>query len=436
MNSEKQSTNLQMTLREVNRVGERQKNVPKIRFKGYEDAWEQRKLEEFLKERTERAEGDEELLSVTINKGVIRQLESDKKNNSSENKSNYKLVYKGDIPYNSMRMWQGAVGVSQFEGIVSPAYTVLIPTEEADGKFLMELFKKSSSLQIFTRWSQGLTSDTWNLKYPTLSKISFFVPYIKEQNKIAKLLQELDDLITLHQRKYDALKSMKKTLLSKMFPKNGEDVPEIRFKGFTDAWEQRKLGQVLDFSLKTNSLSRSMLNYEEGELKNIHYGDILMDYCPILNFKTDTIPYITEGKVEEFTSQLLMNGDVVFADAAEDESVGKAIEINGLEEQCLVSGLHTIVGRPTIKFAERFLGYYINSNSYHNQLLPLMQGTKVSSISKTTLQKTMIIYPKVNSEQLKIGSFFYCLESIITLHQRKLDELKNMKKTLLQQMFV
>ena len=164
-------------------------------------AWEQRKLEEFLKERTERAEGDEELLSVTINKGVIRQLESDKKNNSSENKSNYKLVYKGDIPYNSMRMWQGAVGVSQFEGIVSPAYTVLIPTEEADGKFLMELFKKSSSLQIFTRWSQGLTSDTWNLKYPTLSKISFFVPYIKEQNKIAKLLQELDDLITLHQRR-------------------------------------------------------------------------------------------------------------------------------------------------------------------------------------------------------------------------------------------
>ena len=198
-----------------------------------------------------------------------------------------------------------------------------------------------------------------------------------------------------------------------------KNVPKLRFKGYEDAWEQRKLGQVLDFSLKTNSLSRSMLNYEEGELKNIHYGDILMDYGPILNFKTDTIPYITEGKVEEFTSQLLMNGDVVFADAAEDESVGKAIEINGLEEQCLVSGLHTIVGRPTIKFAERFLGYYINSNSYHNQLLPLMQGTKVSSISKNTLKKTMIIYPKVSSEQLRIGSFFYCLESIITLHQRR-----------------
>lgn len=216
---------------------------------------------------------------------------------------------------------------------------------------------------------------------------------------------------------------------------NVSNVPQIRFKGFTDDWEQRELGEILDFSLKTNSLSRSMLNYEEGELKNIHYGDILMDYGPILNFKTDTIPYITEGKVEEFTSQLLMNGDVVFADAAEDESVGKAIEINGLEEQCLVSGLHTIVGRPTIKFAERFLGYYINSNSYHNQLLPLMQGTKVSSISKTTLKKTMIIYPRASSEQLKIGSFFYCLENIITLHERKYNQVVNLKKAMLEKMF-
>ena len=201
------------------------------------------------------------------------------------------------------------------------------------------------------------------------------------------------------------------------------------------AWEQRKLGKVLDFSLKTNSLSRSMLNYEDGELKNIHYGDILMNYGPILDFKTETIPYITEEKVENFTSQLLMDGDVVFADAAEDESVGKAIEINGLEEQYLVAGLHTIVGRPVVKFAERFLGYYINSNSYHNQLLPLMQGTKVSSISKSTLQKTLIVYPKENNEQLKIGEFLNCLDNSITLHQRKYDALKTMKKTLLSKMF-
>ena len=419
MNSEKQSTNLQMILREVNRVGEGQKNVPKLRFKGYEDAWEQRKL------------------------GTAIDVKSGK---------DYKQLDEGDVPVygtggymlsvsEALENTRDAIGIGR-KGTIDKPFVLKAPFWTVDTLFY-GIPKENNSLSFLYSLFQSIN---WKLYdestgVPSLSKTAIDGVTIKltsedEQSSIGECFESVDNLITLHQRKYDALKSMKKTLLSKMFPKNGEDVPEIRFKGFTDAWEQRKLGEVLDFSLKTNSLSRSMLNYEEGELKNIHYGDILMDYGPILNFKTDTIPYITEGKVEEFTSQLLMNGDVVFADAAEDESVGKAIEINGLEEQCLVSGLHTIVGRPTIKFAERFLGYYINSNSYHNQLLPLMQGTKVSSISKTTLQKTMIIYPKVNSEQLKIGSFFYCLESIITLHQRKLEELKNMKKTLLQQMFV
>ena len=108
-------------------------------------AWEQRKLGEVLKERTERANGDEELLSVTIGNGVIRQADTDKRNIASEDKSNYKIVRKGDVPYNSMRMWQGAVGNSEYDGIVSPAYTVLVPTSEANGKFFMELFKKESS---------------------------------------------------------------------------------------------------------------------------------------------------------------------------------------------------------------------------------------------------------------------------------------------------
>ena len=160
--------------------------------------WEQRKLGKVLKERTERAEGNEELLSVTISNGVIRQVDSDKRNIASEDKSNYKIVCKGDIAYNSMRMWQGAVGNSEYDGIVSPAYTVLVPTEEANSKFFMELFKKESSLQIFQRWSQGLTSDTWNLKYPVLSSIQFCMPSVEEQVKIGEYFSNLDHLITLH----------------------------------------------------------------------------------------------------------------------------------------------------------------------------------------------------------------------------------------------
>ena len=184
--------------------------VPEIRFKGFTDEWEQRKLGEVLKERSERANGSEELLSVTIGNGVIKQADSDKRNTASDDKSNYKIVRKGDLPYNSMRMWQGAVGNSEYDGIVSPAYTVLVPTEEANSKFFMELFKKESTLQIFQRWSQGLTSDTWNLKYPALSTIQFYIPSVFEQTKIADYFIQLDHLITLHQRKLPFTRILRK----------------------------------------------------------------------------------------------------------------------------------------------------------------------------------------------------------------------------------
>jgi len=193
------------------------KKIPEIRFAGFTGDWEQRKLGAIFKERTERATGDEELLSVTIGNGVIRQADSVKRNIASEDKSNYKIVRKGDVPYNSMRMWQGAVGNSEYDGIVSPAYTVLVPTAQANGKFFMELFKKESTLKIFQRWSQGLTSDTWNLKYPVLSSIEFYVPSIEEQTKIAENFKSLDNLITLYQRKCDELVKLKKYMLQNMF---------------------------------------------------------------------------------------------------------------------------------------------------------------------------------------------------------------------------
>lgn len=192
--------------------------VPKIRFKGFTDDWEQRKLGEVFEERTERASGDEELLSITIASGVIKQIDSNKKNNASEDKSNYKKVFKGDVAYNSMRMWQGAVGNSDYNGIVSPAYTVLIPVKGTNGKFFTEMFKKETTLQIFQRWSQGLTSDTWNLKYPVISSIKFLMPSVKEQIKIAEHFSNLDHLITLHQRKCELLKKLKKYMLQNMFP--------------------------------------------------------------------------------------------------------------------------------------------------------------------------------------------------------------------------
>lgn len=180
------------------------------------------------------------------------------------------------------------------------------------------------------------------------------------------------------------------------------------------------MGEVADFSVKTNSLSRDKLSSYFYEVQNIHYGDILTKYDVILNVSNEELPSIIESKVSNFEDALLVEGDIVFADAAEDSTVGKAIEVRNLKGKNVVSGLHTIVARPKFSYAPYYLGYLINSTAYHNQILPLMQGTKVSSISKANLKLTTVAFPTL-PEQEAIGSFFSDLDQLITLHQRKSD---------------
>ncbi len=192
-------------------------DVPEIRFNEFSEPWERRKLGEYFKERSESApEG--ELLSVTINSGIKKTSDLDRQDNSNEDKSKYKKVCIGDIAYNSMRMWQGASGYSPYEGIVSPAYTVLIPNEKVDSKCVSYLFKSTDMIRMFRINSQGLTSDTWNLKYPALSEI--VIPLAKdvgEQKKIAAYFSHLDNLIALKQHKIEKLKNIKIGCLEKMF---------------------------------------------------------------------------------------------------------------------------------------------------------------------------------------------------------------------------
>ena len=175
--------------------------IPEIRFKGFTDAWEQRKLGECFTERKE-SMPEGELISVTIGDGIKKFSELGRHDNSNDDKSKYKKVCIGDIAYNSMRMWQGASGYSPYEGIVSPAYTVLSPiTDVVDSKCISYLFKRSDMTHIFQMNSQGITSDNWNLKYPALSEIEIMVsPYLEEQRKISAYLTRIDNLITLHQR--------------------------------------------------------------------------------------------------------------------------------------------------------------------------------------------------------------------------------------------
>ncbi|KGP75462.1 hypothetical protein JT05_10285 [Desulfosporosinus sp. Tol-M] len=211
-------------------------------------------------------------------------------------------------------------------------------------------------------------------------------------------------------------------------------VPAIRFKGFTDAWEQRKFSETFIY-LQNNSLSRADLNYEQGLVKNVHYGDVLIKFGEILDVEKAEIPFVSNNEFTVSSTSLLQNGDVIIADAAEDETVGKCSEIKGIDGISIVSGLHTIPCRPNKTFASGYLGYYLNSRAYHDQLLPLIQGTKISSISKSALQNTDIFYPDSEQEQLQIGQIFQSLDNLITLHQRKLLKLKNVKKAMLEKMF-
>lgn len=236
------------------------------------NAWEKRKLGEVLLERNSRS-GAKQLLSVTINQGVIKAEDSGRKDNSSSDLSNYKLVKVGDIPYNSMRMWQGASGYSCFEGIVSPAYTVLIPSTETDGLFLSYDIKRNKMLSVFQRHSQGLTSDTWNLKYPQLSSIHVRVPKKNEQIQIRQALTKLDALIAATQDKLEKLSVLQRGFLQHFFAQTW------RFSGYSHAWEYYRLGDVatrvrgndgrMNLPILTISAGKGWLTQEQRFSQNI-----------------------------------------------------------------------------------------------------------------------------------------------------------------------
>ena len=190
---------------------------PKVRFKGFEGEWSTNNLGSIFAERIESNENGE-MLSVTMNNGIIRSSDNGRFDNSNSDKSKYKVVKIGDIAYNSMRMWQGASGVSQYEGIVSPAYTVVTPSVDVDTDFFGYLFKTDDVIRLFKLNSQGLTSDNWNLKYPAFSRICVSYPESKEeQQAIATFFRSLDRKIALETARLEKLKQIKLACLDKMF---------------------------------------------------------------------------------------------------------------------------------------------------------------------------------------------------------------------------
>lgn len=395
------------------------KRVPKVRFKGFTDEWEEHRLVDYFSERIERSSRGN-MLSVTISEGIVLASSLDRKDNSSADKKNYKLVKVNDIAYNSMRMWQAALGVSNYEGIVSPAYTVLIPNDGVDSNFFGYQFKQTKMKRIFQRNSQGLTSDTWNLKYPLFSKILTSAPSFDEQSEIGYFFKTLDELITLKQKQLDLLKEQKKGFLQKMFPKAGEAVPEIRFAGFADDWEQYKLGPLMkQYSGKSqkNNQYPVLTSSRKGLfLQSEYYGGNKIASKD--NTGYNVVPY-------GYFTYRHMSDDEVFK-----------FNLNTLVPFGIVSTLYPVF-KTTESLEAKYLQYQLNHGSEFSRYAKIQkQGGSRTYMYFSKLEQLKLTMPNSVSEQRKISGFLTLIDKTIALHQQKLDLLKELKKCFLQQMFI
>lgn len=422
------------------------KKAPTIRFRGFTDDWEQRKLEDIVDKAVDNRgktppiseEGIHPLIEVaSLGNGAPDYTKVTKYLDDETFESALRdYIKEGDILFSTV----GSIGLvslmdSREDAAIAQNIVAFRAKENNDSKFIYAML--STEENQYKAWRIVMGAVQPSIKVSQLIHVEYCVSQnLEEQRKIGEYFTNLDHLITLHQCKLDQLKTLKKYFLQNMFPAKGEKVPRIRFKGFTGDWEQRKLGDVFT-SLQNNTLSRADLSDEGGLALDIHYGDILIKYGEFLDVSKERIPYLTNKKtIDKFKKSHLQNGDIVVSDTAEDETVGKCTEINGVTTQIVLSGLHTIPLRPVQRFAKWYFGSYLNSEAYHAQLKPLMQGIKVTSISKRAIQDTTVIYPLDLMEQEKMGQYFLSLDHLITLHQRKLNQLQTMKKFMLQNLFI
>ncbi|WP_039656466.1 restriction endonuclease subunit S [Clostridium tyrobutyricum] len=417
---------------------------PKLRFPGFNDPWEQRKLKQLANFAKGQGYSKNDLTDVGTPIILYGRLYTKYQSSISE-VDTFAVPQSGSVYSTGEEVIVPASGetaedIARASAVVKSGFllggdlNIIYPNKDISTIFLAMLISNGKQQKELSKMAQG--KSVVHLHNSDLEEVTISFPCREEQERIGSVFVHLDTLITLHQRKLNHLQDKKKSLLQKMFPKNGEDFPELRFPGFTDPWEQRKFSDTFT-NIPNNTLARAELNYNSGLAKNVHYGDVLIKFGELLDVEKDEIPYITDGTlVNKFRSSKLQNGDVIIADAAEDETVGKCTELVNVGEKIVISGLHTIPCRPTLSFASGYLGYFMNSYAYHNQLLRLMQGTKVSSISKSALQDTFIFHPFDIVEQKKISELFQQLNKLIALHQRKLNHLKEQKKALLQQMFI
>ena len=398
---------------------------PAIRFAGFTDAWEQRKFIDLFVEKREKTEYENEdtLLSCAIN-GIFLNSELFGHFRGSST-IGYLRVNKNDLILSAQNLHLGNANVNlRFEhGIISPAYKVY-HLNCSNPRFVHTWVKMDDTKNFFlSATTEGASQCRKNIEWETLEKQTLLFPSLKEQDKIGKYFEYYDNLITLHQRKYDKLVNVKKAMLEKMFPKDGADVPEIRFKGFTEAWEQRKLKDTAEKVIEKN-VNR---NVRETFTNSAEFG--------IIN-QRDFFDHDISNLSKLDGYYVVRSEDFVYNPRISVSAPVGPVNRNKLGRTGVMSPLYTVFRTHNID--NTFLEWFFRSNLWH----PFMyfngdSGARSDrfSIKDSVFFEMPIPSPNIE-EQKKIGSFIDAVDNLITLHQRKLEKLKNLKKACLEKMFV
>ena len=407
-------------------------DTPAIRFKGFTDTWEQRKLGELVDRVVRKNINNESTLPLTISAqyGLVDQITYFNNRVASRDVSNYYLVLNGEFAYNKSTSDGYPFGAVKRldlyeKGVLSTLYIVFAPKKEQqiDSDYLTVFFDTD-------RWHKGVAERAaegarnhglLNISAEDFFDIDLSVPKdIVEQKQIGAFIRQLDNLITLHQRKYDKLTNVKKSMLEKMFPKNGSNVPEIRFKGFTEAWEQRKVGELL-------------IERNEQAPKSEEYP--LMAFIANEGVAPKGERYDRSSLVTDTENKLYKKtecGDFIYSsNNLETGSIG----LNKYGKAC-ISPVYSIF-QPTGIADSNFLGRRLVRKDFINSMVKWRQGVIYGQwrIHESDFLKIEIPVPSVE-EQKQIGTFLDYLDNLITLHQRELEKLKNIKKSCLENMFV
>lgn len=398
---------------------------PIIRFKGYQDDWEQRKLGDLTEELSEYATMASGLPLLTSSRsGLMYQSDFRDRKTTTSDETLFSIVPKGSCTYRHMSdddIFHLNINVLE-KGLVSREYPVFISSENNDLEFIIQHINSSDRFRAFCKGQKKGGTRT-RLYYKTLCEFEMMIPSIEEQKKISATLHSLDYLITLHQRKCDETKRLKKYMLQKMFPQNGEKVPEIRFSGFTDDWEQRKLEDIAEFS-KGSGYSKGDLI--ESGTPIILYGRLYTKYETSIS-EVDTYVEAKDGSVYSKGGEVIVPAS---GETAEDIARAATVDKSGV----ILGGDLNVVS-PNEDINSAFLAISISHGNSQRELAKKAQGKSVVHIHNEEI-KNLVVPFSANAEQNKIVEYFSNLDHLITLHQRELENLQNIKKFMLGKMFV